>query len=237
MTFRHGNGLALPGTVRFTKNAPRGIFADGADGLRVGDAAPQLPRLSHPAHLHASYAGPPTGAGQHGKQFSVRPVDPVTQGAKGAGFRVIPGNGADAGDALLQIQPQLGALRGDLRRHPQSHFLIFPQDPHGHQALGGGQRIPDILGAGDGLAVDGADLISHAQPCRLGMFPQLLVKGRHRHRMVRKLQADHLSHRNQHLRAIGADGHYTNTKHHRKAADRQFFHGSALLFVCPFNMP
>ena len=176
-----GDGLTLPGAPDGAENALAGIDGHGAKKGVPGDGTLQLPRCAGFALLDRSHRCWINLAAGHFQQAPLAVADSVTQGAESAGVRVEPGDGADAGDALPEIDSQPGAVFGDLRLQMNGLFHALPAEHQLHGALGMVQRPADILSAGDFRAVDGKDPVSRLEACflRRGQF---IVKGCHRHR-------------------------------------------------------
>ena len=89
-------------------------------------------------------------------------ADTVAQSAKDTGGGVIPGDGAHAGNALLQMDAQPGTLRGLPGSQGNGMGLSVPADTQGHRILGC-DGAADILCAGDGFFADGKNFIAGLQ--------------------------------------------------------------------------
>ncbi len=129
----------------------------------------------------------------------------MAQGAEGTGVRVVPGDGADACDALPEIDPQLGSAARDVRCQVEPVLLPIPGQCDVHTAVGPVQGPADILCCVDLHIVNGDDLV----PDLDARFPgagEGIVKCGHSDPVIPELQADHLSHRDQRLRRQGGDG-------------------------------
>ena len=121
----------------------------------------------------------------------------MSQGPKLTGGRVVPGDGADAGDALLQIDSQLGpGVRGG-DGHGNFHFLAAPADEQGGDVPGGIQNAANLLGVMHIFTVDFYNPISDFQSGVFGLGSQRVVKGGNGYGIVPQLQPYGLSHRHQ----------------------------------------
>ena len=121
----------------------------------------------------------------------------MAQGAEASGGGIIKGDGADARDPLAQINAQSGPIGRHGRLHPDPGLPPVPADHQVHIPVGAVQGVADILGAVDGAAVDGQDLVPDPQPRRLPRG-QRTVEGGHGDTVPPQLQADDLPHRHQH---------------------------------------
>ena len=106
-----GKGLGF-GAGELAENALAGVFVHGAYGLLAHQRTHQLAGLAAFAFLHRENGGFVGAAFFQSDGSALRVVDPMAQGPVGTAGWVIVGDGADAGDTLLEIDAQLGALRG-----------------------------------------------------------------------------------------------------------------------------
>ena len=161
-------------------------------------------------------------------------VNAVAQGAEMAGVRIIPSDGADAGHALFQKDPQFGPVRGDLGMQGQPVGLPLPPDHHFDLPAGAGQRIAHILGAVYGFIIDGNDLVADLQPAFAGGVHGV-VKSSHDHAVIFQFQPDHLPTGHQIIHSQRMDGDSGKNKQYGQQPNCRFFHiVSPLLFCLPF---
>ena len=100
------------------------------------------------------------------------------------GVRIKIGHRSDARDALPQIDTHSGPVLGLGGRQGQLPLLSASADGQVQFVFAGIQRGPDILGAGDGCAIDFYDLIADFQPGGFGGAAKYIIVGRHRHRII-----------------------------------------------------
>ena len=155
---RRRQRISLPACIGDAKNALGGVVRQSAANP-VGAALehPGIPAFSffHPNHLSPESLSP-----GHGQQAAAGLADTVAQRSKPPGGRIIPGDGADAGDSLFQMDPQPGAVGGGLGNHPDGAFLSVSAHAKGNFPSLPGQCPAHILGTGNGHSVNFTDLIA-----------------------------------------------------------------------------
>ena len=97
----HGDGLAEPALTGLAEYALGRVAQQLHAALRPVAAAPQLPRMAASALGDGHDLGRVGGACRHLHQHPAAAVYPVTQRTEFPGGGIIPGDGADAGNALL----------------------------------------------------------------------------------------------------------------------------------------
>ena len=156
----HRNGLTGPGSGGNAENALRCIAHNGAESVSISGTALQLPWFAALSGDHGSDVRIEGTAPLHGQQGALRVVDTVAQGSEMSRFRVIIGNGADACNALPQVNAKPGTVGGDLRREYHSGELTAPADGQRNVCIAAAQSKPHILCAADGSAVNLHDLVT-----------------------------------------------------------------------------
>ena len=177
---RRGQGLAGPPGPR-AEDAEGGV---GPEAPRRGlglNRAPELSRLAAPAPFHALHRRLVAPAAVHGRADAPAVADAVAQGAEGPPVRVIVGHGADARDALPDIDPQPGAVGGGCGGEPDLLLPALPAQADRHRAPGPLQGIIQVLGRVHRPSVHGYDLVPDLHPRIPGRAAVALVEGRYRH--------------------------------------------------------
>ena len=100
---------------RFAEYALHGVFGEGADQTCVCDRAHKLTGRAGFSCFYRDNLGIVNFTGFHDDQAAVRVINTVSQCPKAAAVRVIPGDCPNPGDALLEINAQLGAILCDFR--------------------------------------------------------------------------------------------------------------------------
>ena len=127
----------------------------------------------------------------------------MPQGAEQAGFGIVKGDGADACDALAEIDAQPGAVVALLGRYAQGVQLAAPTHRQCHRAAGLIQSRADILGTVNGSISDGDKLITDFQSGAAGSVAHGIIVSSYCQSVTAQLQADDLSYWNEKLRGLG----------------------------------
>ena len=228
-----GNWFPQPAGTGFPEYTLGGIAQQLPAGVGIVTAAPKLTGMaafSLGDGLDLSGIG---GALGHFQKHPAAAVDPVAQSAEFPGGRVIPGDGADAGDALLQIHSQLGTMFRGGDFHGDVQLLAAPADTQGGGGAGGIQNFPNLVGIMHGLSVYLYDQIPDFQPGVFRLRPQRVVKGGDGHRIIPQLKPHSLSHRHQQRLCQSSRDHQKNCQHGRNC------HSSHVQpsISCNFNIP
>lgn len=150
--FPGGKHLAPEGGAG-AEDAETAVSVQAAQGFQTFHRALQLSRVPGFALADGGDGGGIDVPAEHGGQIPRGTADPMAQGTEGSAVRVIVGDGADAGDALPDIDPQLGALVRYRRIPGQVQFLAFPGHRETNGAVGLGQGLLEVLGRVHGLTV------------------------------------------------------------------------------------
>ena len=161
----------------------------------------KLPRRSGAALLYRDHLRFQCGAGFQREQISTGVADTVSQGAKGAGLRVIVGDGSHTSNALSHINAQAFSavlLHGCDSQVP---FLSVPQHRKHqsvlapvHSCLQGGRVIHRLA-----ICLD--DDVSYLHACIPGIAAQVRVQLSNGQARCLQLQSHRPAHGNEYIRS------------------------------------
>ena len=175
---RNRQSRALPAPAGDAEHPLGGIAQQRREGHCRFRHALELARVPGFSLLHLRHGGIEGISPGHGQQAAAV-ADTVAQCAEHTGFRVIEGHRADTSDALPQKYPHSRSFPGGRGGQLQLVRLSAPADGEGQRFPALLQCPPDILGTGNGFAVDFQNLVTDFQPGTAGGAAQNIVISRH----------------------------------------------------------
>ena len=146
----------MPGSAKYTLG---GVFRQDTNGVPVLGCSPQLSRITGLAFFNREDRGCVGIPFFHTQKLPLPIVDPVAKTAEPAGIRVIKGDGADAGDALPEIDTQPGAILRGTGCQAKGGDFTTPTNLSA-DGLSAAAGRTDFFRRGNGFAVDGKQFIS-----------------------------------------------------------------------------
>ena len=117
----------------------------------------------------------------------------MPQRAEPPGVRIVPGDGAYAGNALPEINAQNPGAVPVFRLQADGGALAAPQDLKLHIPGALFQDFANLSGIRNGTAIDGFNFIADPESSVPGVFPPEVIKGSHGYRIVPKIQSHQLT--------------------------------------------